>query len=96
MPKRVGDDIDHVRSEPTKKSKKAPPPEPWEMPQFVTMPIQSPFSHGQGRLPPYVRTDDPYGIFSLFYTKSILTILVKHTNEFAELYPGPTSKASRP
>ena len=91
MPRnKVSTDLDHVRKDPQpEKAPKGSPPKPWPLPRFKPLPITKPFTHGHGLLPNTIPFDDPYAIFSLFFTESILQTLVQHTNEYAFLYPGP-------
>ena len=95
MPKRVSSDIDHVPIEPpTKKAKKAPPKQ-WQLPKFKPQAITGAPTHGYGSLPDDVSHDDPYAVFSLFFTEDILQTIADHTNEYAQLYPGPVTPYSR-
>lgn len=90
MPRaRVSDDIDHVPVDlkSTKPSKK-PLPEPWPLPLFTPLRVKIPFSNGVSNLPQNVSPQSPYDVFSLFFDEETLQVLVNHTNEFAELYPG--------
>ena len=91
MPRnKVSNDIDHVPKDPQpEKAPKEPPPKPWPLPKFKPLPITRPFTHGHGLLPDTIPYDDPYAIFSLFFTESTLQTLVQHTNEYTFLYPGP-------
>ena len=58
------------------------------------MQIKRPFTHGY-RLLPNTTPRNPYAIFSLFFTESILERLIQHTNEYAFLYLGPITPHSR-
>ncbi len=42
-----------------------------------------------------VAPDDPYAIFSLFFNDKAIQILVRHTNEYAFLNPGPENPDTR-
>ena len=33
-------------------------------------------------LPPNIRPDDPFGIFSLFFNKEVLSVIIKNTNTY--------------
>ena len=97
MPRnKVSNDIDHVRKDPQpEKAPKEPPPKPKLLPKYKPMQIKKPFTHGYGLLPD-TTPDDPYTIFSLFFTESILETLVRYTNEYAFLYySGPKTPYSR-
>lgn len=90
--KRVSDDVNHVRPDPTKKSRKLPPA-PKPMPPFT--PLQIPPTHGTGALPAGVDPTSPFNIFNLFFDEPTLAILALHTNENARMNPVPPLKASR-
>ena len=96
MPRnKVSNDIDHVRKDPQpEKAPKEPPPKPKPLPKYKPIQIKKPFTHGHGLLPDTV-PNDPYTIFSLFFTESILATLVQHTNEYAFLYSGSKTPHSR-
>lgn len=51
---------------------------------------------GHGLLPDNVPYDSSFDVFSLFFDENTLAILVKHTDEYAKLYPGPNSADARP
>ena len=55
---------------------KKPSPEPWELPD-----------HGTPNLPPTLDRNDPFAIFSQFFTSEIIDKLVEWTNKYAELHP---------
>ena len=84
--------IDTGASQPAK----TPAPTPWPMPTFQPLEINNPLTYGQGKLPEDIRPDDPYAIFSLFFDKDTLQILVTHTNKYADLYPAPETPFARP
>lgn len=96
MPRnKVSNDIDHVRKDPQpEKAPKGSPPKPKPLPKYKPMQITKPFTHGHGLLSD-TTPHDPYAIFSLLFTESILERLVQHTNEYAFLFPGPMTPHSR-
>ena len=96
MPRnKVSNDIDHVPKDPQpEKAPKEPPPKPKPLPKYKPLQITKPFTYGY-RLLPDTTPNDPYTIFSLFFTESILETLVRHTNEYAFLYSGPKKPYSR-
>ena len=96
MPRnKVSNDIDHVRKDPQlEKAPKASPPKPKPLPKYKPMQIKKLFTHGHSLLP-NTTSNNPYTIFSLFFTKAILERLVQHTNEYAFLFPGPKTPHSR-
>ncbi len=98
MPRnKVSNDIDHVRKDPQpEKAPKEPPPKPKPLPKYKPIQIKKPFTHSHGSLPRTTPYNDFYAIFSLFFTKAILELLVQHTNEYAFLYSGPKSISARP
>ena len=97
MPRnKVSNDIDHVRKDPQpEKAPKGSPPKPEPLPKYKPMNIKRPFTHGYGSLPRTTPYNDPYAIFSLFFTESTLELLVQYTNKYAFLYPGPKSDNAR-
>ena len=97
MPRnRVSNDLDHVKKDPKpSKTPRGDPPRPWPLPKFKPVQINQPWSHGQSRLPSTIAPDDPYAIFSLFFNEEVIQILVRHTNEYAFLNPGPKSSETR-
>ena len=97
MPRnKVSNDIDHVRKDPQpEKAPKGSPPKPKPLPKYKPIQIKKPFTRGHGLLPD-TTPNDPYAIFSLFLTESILETLVQHTNKYAFLFPGPKNSHSRP
>ena len=56
------------------------------------MEINNPLTYGRGNLPEHVLPDQPYEIFSLFFTEPVLETLAQHTNEYAALFPAPEDK----
>lgn len=90
---RVSTDADHVNLEPrpTKKLKKSPA-EPWEMPQFSPMKINNELTFGR---PNTTKFATPYEMFTRFLTDDILHAIVKHTNDYADLYPPPPTFGAR-
>ena len=76
MPKRVSDDIDHVPADPkpSKIPKKKPPP-PGPPPEHTPILISNPLLHGHSQLPTYIRPDNVYGIFCLFFSEDVLYTL---------------------
>ena len=97
MPRnKVSNDLDHVRQDSKPKTApKGPPPSPKRLPKYTPVKIRQPYTDGQGNLPCTIAPNDPYAIFSLFFDKSILKVLVQHTNEYAFLYPGPKKPDTR-
>ena len=91
MPRnKVSNDLDHVKKDPKpSKTIKERPPDPWPLPTFVPLRINNPLARGQGYLPDTVTPDDPYEIFSLFFSNEAIQTLVSHTNKYAFQYPGP-------
>jgi hypothetical protein len=80
---RTSNDIDLVQPTqynvlPNRVAKK-PPPEPWELPDFD--------DYGTPNLPPMLNRNDPFAIFSQFFTGEIIDKLVEWTNKYAELHP---------
>ena len=96
MPRnKVSNDIDYVRKDPQpEKAPKEPPPKPKPLPKYKPIQIKKLFTHGYGLLP-NTTPNDPYTIFSLFFTESILETLIRYTNEYAFLYSGPKIPHSR-
>ena len=95
MHKLVSNDIDRVPIEPPTKSAKRAPPKQWQLPKFKPQAITGAPTHGYGSLPDDVSHDDPYAVFSLFFTEDILQTIADHTNEYAQFYPGPVTPYSR-
>ena len=97
MPRnKVSNDLDHVRLDPKpSKTPKGSPPEPWPLPTYTPLRIKKTRTHGQGYLPNTIPSDDPYAIFSLFFSYEVIQTLVQHTNEYALMNPGPESSDSR-
>ena len=78
MPRnKISDDLDHVRedSKPTQPPKQ-PPPRPWPLLKYTSVTISNALTHGQGYLSNTVASDDPYAIFSLFFSEEVLEGLV--------------------
>ena len=96
MPRnKVSNDIDHVRKDPQpENAPKESPPKPKPLPKYKPIQIKKPFTHGHALLPD-TTSNNPYAIFSLFFTESILERLVQHTNEYAFLFPRPKIPHSR-
>lgn len=65
---------------------KAPPPEPWPMPDFQPYLINDSHDYGETNLPANIDSNDPFAIFQLFFTEDIMDKLVEWTNQFAELH----------
>ena len=98
MPRyRESDDLDQVPIDPSadKPSKELPPAQ-WPVPEFNPREINNPLTYGQGNLLSNVKPDDPYTIFSLFFNKQTLQILVTNTNKYAEIYPALRTPHARP
>ena len=91
MPRnKVSNDLDHVKKDPKpSNTPKGRPSDPWPLPTYVPLKISNPRTNGQGHLPNTVAPDDPYAIFSLFFSDETIQILVYHTNEYAFQHPGP-------
>ena len=91
MPRnRVSDDLDHVQKDPKPvQVLKGRPPDPWPLPSCTPREINNALTHGQGYLPNTMNSDDPYSIFSLFFSEETLQVLVQHTNEYAFLHRDP-------
>ena len=98
MPRnKVSDDLDHVKLDPKpSKTPKGRPPAPWPLPTYTPLRITKTRTHGQGQLLNTIAPDDPYAIFSLFFSIEAIQILVQHTNEYAFVNPGPENPNSRP
>ena len=94
MPRnKISNDLDHVKKDPKpSNTPKGRPPDPWPLPKYVPLKITRRRTHGQGHLPNTIAPDDPYGIFSLFFSNETIQTLVDHTNEYAVLYPGPENR----
>ena len=90
MPRnKVSNDIDHVRKDPQpEKAPKQPPPKPKLLPKYKPLQITKLFTYSY-RLLPNTTPNNPYTIFSLFFTKSILETLVRYINKYTFLYSGP-------
>ena len=90
MPRnKISDDLDHVKKNPKPSNPpKGRPPDPWPLPTYVPLKITNPRTHGQGHLPDTVAPDNPYAIFSLFFSNETIQVLVYHTNEYAFQHPG--------
>ena len=91
MPRnKVSNDLDHVRKDPKPTTiPKERPPDPWPLPTYVPLKITNPRTHSQGHLPNTIAPDNPYAIFSLFFSDETIQILVRHTNEYTFHNPGP-------
>ena len=90
MPRnKISNDPNHVKKNPKpSNTSKIPPPIPWPLPTYVPLKITNTRTYGQGHLPNTIAPDDPYAIFDLFFNHETIQILVRHTNEYAFLYPG--------
>ena len=66
---------------------KKPPPEPWELPNFKPLHIDDFDNHSTPNLPPTLDWNDPFAIFSQFFTSEIINKLVEWINKYAKLYP---------
>ena len=97
MPRnKVSNDLDHVKLDPKpSKAPKGRPPDPWPLPTYTPLRITKTRTHGQGQLPNTIPPDDPYAIFSLFFSNEVIQILVQHTNEYAFINPGSEGPDSR-
>ena len=95
MPRnKVSDDLDHVRKDPQPSyTPKEPPPKPWGLPKYKPVKIREPWTNGESQLPSTIAPDDPYTIFQLFFNHDTLETLVRHTNEYAFLNPGPENES---
>ena len=65
------------------------------MPKYSPIQITRPFTHSHRLLPDTIPYNNPYAIFSLFFTEATLELLVQHINEYAFLYPRPKSIGAR-
>ena len=94
MPRnKTSNDLDHVRKDPKpSKTPKGRPPKPGPLPRYKPVKIKQPWTNGESQLPDTIAPDDPYAIFNLFFTNEAIEILVRHTNEYAFLNPGPGPK----
>lgn len=88
MPRnRISDDVDHVPIDPkpsSRSTKKLPPPNP--LPKYTPMSIQKPWTRGHRKLPPEIDSTNPYAIFGLFFSETVLVKLCDHTNKYAQFY----------
>ena len=77
MPRnKVSNDIDYIRKDlQPEKAPKEPPPKLKLLPQYKPIQIKKLFTYSY-RLLSNTIPNDPYTIFSLFLTKSILVILI--------------------
>lgn len=85
MPRnRTSDDVDQIPADPAgqKVTKKAAP-EPEPVPDYEPLNIND-FTNGTGNLPPDISAQQPYEIFSLFFSEEQLQQLANHTNLYAE------------
>ena len=96
MPRnKVLNDIDYVLKDlQLEKAPKEPPLKLKLLPKYKLLQITKLFTYGYGLLP-NTTPNDPYTIFSLFFTESILEILVRHINKYTFLYSGPKKPYSR-
>ena len=80
---RTSNDIDLVQPTwykvPPNRVAKKPPPEPLHINNFD--------DYGTPNLPPTLDRNDPFAIFSQFFTIEIMDKLVEWTNKYAELHP---------
>ena len=93
---RTSNDIDLVQPtqynvRPNRVAKK-PPPEPWELPDFEPLHIDDFDNHGTPNLPPSLDQNDPFAIFSQFFTDEVVDKLVEWTNQYAELHQSNEDK----
>ena len=65
---------------------KKPPPKLWELPNFKPLYINDFNNYSTLNLPPMLNQDNPFTIFSQFFTSKIINKLVKWINKYAELY----------
>ena len=79
---RISDNVDYILTDPKDlKLSKAPPPVVWPIPDFQPREINNnptikDLTHSDNNLLDHVKLDNPYAIFSLFFNKSILEILI--------------------
>ena len=97
MPRnKTSNDLDHVKKDPKpSRTPKGRPPKPWPLPKYKPVKIKQPWTNGHSQLPSTITPDDPYAIFNLFFTDQTIETLVRHTNEYAFLNPGPETSESR-
>ena len=91
MPRnKTSNDLDHVKKDPKPSEiPKGRPPRPWPLPKYKPVKIKQPWTNGECQLPGTIASDDPYAIFNLFFNNKAVETLVRHTNEYAFLNPGP-------
>ena len=87
MPRnKVSNDLDHVRLDPKpSKTPKGPPPTPWPLPTYTPLRIKKTRTHGQGHLLNTIPPDDPYTIFSLFFSYEVIQTLVQALIQYQQL-----------
>ncbi len=97
MPRnKTSNDLDHVKKDPKpSQTPKGRPPRPWPLPKYKPVIIKQPWTNGESQLPDTLAPDDPYAIFNLFFNDKIIEELVRHTNEYAFLNPGPENPDTR-
>ena len=78
MPRnKVSNDIDHVRkNSQSEKAPKEPSLKSTSLSKYKLIQIKKPFTHDHGSLPRTTLYNDLYAIFSLFFTKATLELLV--------------------
>ena len=97
MPRnKISNNLDHVRQDlKPLKTPKGHPLKLWLLPKYKPIKITKPFSYGHGQLPNTITSNDPYTIFTLFFSHKTLQTLVQHTNKYTFLFPGPETAYSR-
>ena len=77
----TSNDIDLVQPTqykvPLNRVAKKPPPEPWELPDFEPLHIDDFDDYGTPNLPLTLDRNDPFAIFSQFFTSEIIDKLVE-------------------
>ena len=71
---------------------KNPPPEPWPLPDFVPLAIDNFDNHGTPNLPPSLNQNNPFTIFSQFFTDKVINKLVEWMNWYTELHQSNKDK----
>ena len=81
---RTSNDIDLIQPTqykvPLNRVAKKPPPKPWELLDFEPLHINDFDDHSTPNLPPTLDRNNPFAIFSQFFTSEII-------NKYAELHP---------
>ena len=86
---RTSNDIDLVQptqyNVPPNQVAKKPPPKLWKLPDFEPLQIDDFNDHGTPNLPPTLDRNDPFAIFSQFFTSEIMDKLVESERLRAQL-----------